>query len=432
MMFLKKMMNLPVHLQIILAMVFAGFFGVFFHENTYAIILIHNYIKPFGTLFLNSLKMTAIPLVFTSLLLGIGNMENASSASKMGFRAILMYVFTTFFSAIVGVSIGVLLKVGKNLSQGVCSSISSVYSNNHCNETKVISFEGFISGLIPDNLVKAMSSNTFLLQVVVSAAIIGYAMLNITERSRSSIIFFCGSLNDLLIEVVKVVMKFAPLGVFALVSSLLMDLLNTQSSKGVTELLYGIAWYAIVTIIALLVMTYVVYSLFIKIFVKDEKLSYFFRGIAPVQILAFSTSSSSATLPSLIKCVEQNLQVSKRISNFVLPLGCGINLDGSVIYMSTSIIFLGNIFGIDFHFSDYIYLIVNVSLASFGIGFPGGGLIAISMILQNFGLPVGSIALIMIPERILDMCRTTVSISGDAMVAFIIDRLEKKEKNNFL
>ena len=278
----------------------------------------------------------------------------------------------------------------------------------------------FLVDLIPENLFEALSSNFNLLQVVVIAIILGIALLKIPPRKSKPVILFFEGLNDAIIELIRFIMKLAPLGVFALVASLLIEIAGDSNPGEVFEILYALLWYMATVVFGLLLLTSVVYPIILKLFTKMGYI-HFFTGIRPAQLIAFTTSSSSAALPVTMEQVEKHLGVSEEISSFVLPLGATVNMNGTALYQGIAIVFIAQALGMNLPISAQLVIVANVAISSIGVaGVPGAAMVTTTMILQSIGIPAGGLALILAPDRILDMCRTVTNITGDATVAVVI------------
>ena len=388
-----------------------------------------NYIKPWGTIFLNSLKMIAIPLIFASLIIGIANIEDVTKLSRIGGRTLLIYTTTTVLAVILGLTVANLAQPGKIISQDTRDRLMQLYGDQTVQHEAALQQAQlrrplqFLVDLVPENLAAALSDNTSLLQVVVVSIILGIALLKIPPRQSKPVIRFFDGINGVTIELVQFSMKLAPLGVFALVASLLTEVAGNAPDK-ISEILFALLGYMATVILGLLLLTYAIYPLILKLFTKVGYV-HFFRNIQPAQLIAFTTSSSSAALPVTMDQVKKHLGVSEEISNFVLPLGATINMDGTALYQGIAVVFIAQALGIDLSISVQLIIVANVAISSIGVaGVPGASIITTTMILQSIGIPAAGLALILVPDRILDMCRTATNITGDAVVAVLISSLE--------
>ena len=388
-----------------------------------------NYIKPWGTIFLNSLKMIAIPLIFASLIIGIANIEDVTKLSRIGGRTLLIYTTTTVLAVILGLTVANLAQPGKIISEHTRNRLMEMYGDQAVQHGIALQQAQlrrplqFLVDLVPENLAAALSDNTSLLQVVVVSIILGIALLKIPPRQSKPVIRFFDGINGVTIELVQFSMKLAPLGVFALVASLLTEVAGNAPDK-ISEILFALLGYMATVILGLLLLTYAIYPLILKLFTKVGYV-HFFRNIQPAQLIAFTTSSSSAALPVTMDQVKKHLGVSEEISNFVLPLGATINMDGTALYQGIAVVFIAQALGIDLSISVQLIIVANVAISSIGVaGVPGASIITPTMILQSIGIPAAGLALILVPDRILDMCRTATNITGDAVVAVLISSLE--------
>lgn len=424
------MKKLSLHIQIFIGLVAGLAFAMLSIRLGWSTTFTINYIKPFGTIFLNSLKMIAVPLIFASLITGITNIEDVAKLSRIGGKTFFIYTTTTVLAVILGLTIANLAKPGEIISEQTRDRLMSLYGDQAEQHGDVLQQTNqggplqFLIDLIPENLFKALSDNFNLLQVVVVAIILGIALLKIPLRKRKPVILFFEGLNDAIIELVRFIMQLAPLGVFALVASLLIEIAGGNSPGEILEILFALLWYVATVILGLLLLTYIVYPSILKLFTKIGY-THFFKSIQPAQLIAFTTSSSSAALSVTMKQVEKHLGVSENISSFVLPLGATVNMDGTALYQGIAIVFIAQALGMNLSTSAQLMIVANVAISSIGVAsVPGAAMITTAMILQSIGIPAAGIALILVPDRILDMCRTATNITGDAMVAVLIGSSE--------
>ncbi len=388
-----------------------------------------NYIKPIGTIFIRGLKMIAVPLVLASLIIGVANIGDISKLTRMGGKTLLIFIATTVVSITIGLSIVAIIKPGHKLPEATRTSLMELYNSNA--EGKIDFAEQVKSrgplqplvDMVPDNIFLATTSNSSMLQVVFFALIIGVALLRIPKERSSPVIGFFNGLNDAIVKIVEFIMLIAPYGVFALIASLIIEISGDDPSKA-WELLYALLWYSMTVIAGMLIMMTVVYPLLLKMF-SDIKYLDFFKGMRPAMLLGFSTSSSTATLPVTMERVEKHLGVSEEVSSFVLPLGATINMNGTSLYQGVSAIFIAQALGLDLSLSSQLMIVLTATLAAVGTaGVPGAGLVMLIIVLEAVGIPAAGIALIMAPERILDMVRTMINISGDATVSVVVASTE--------
>ncbi|OJW68882.1 MAG: dicarboxylate/amino acid:cation symporter [Candidatus Amoebophilus sp. 36-38] len=424
------MKKIELHIQILIGLVLGLSFAIVSIKLGWPVSFTINYIKPVGTLFLNSLKMVAIPLVFASLIIGITSIEDTTKLSRIGGKTFFIYTVTTIIAVLLGLGIANLVRPGEVISTQTRDALLRLYGvqvEQHAGSLKQITTSGplqFLVDLVPENLFQALGSNLNLLQVVVVATMLGIALLKIPVRKSKPVILFFEGLNEAIIELVRFIMKLAPVGVFALVSSLLIEIAGGSNTHEVFEILYALLWYVATVIIGLAVMTLVIYPIIMRFFSNTSYFT-FLKEMRPAQLIAFTTSSSSAALPVTMECVEKHLGVSEEISSFVLPLGATVNMDGTAVYQGVAIVFIAQALGIKLSIETQLMIIANVAISSIGVaGVPGGAMVTTTMILHAIGIPGIGLALILAPDRILDMCRTVTNITGDAVVAVVVASTE--------
>ncbi|MEL6413139.1 MAG: dicarboxylate/amino acid:cation symporter, partial [Bacteroidota bacterium] len=338
------MKRVPLHIQILIGLLLGLGFAVLSIKVGLPATFTVNYIKPFGTLFLNSLKLVAIPLIFASLVVGITSIEDVTRLSRIGGKTFLIYTLTTVLAVMLGLAIANLVKPGQVISEQTRDRLMTLYASEAEQRSatlKELQTNGplqFLIDLVPENLITALSSNLNLLQVVLLAIVFGIALLKIPPRKSKPLIQLFEGMNEAIVELIRFIMKLAPLGVFALVASLLVEVAGENDPSEVFEVLYALLWYCATTVAGLAFMTFVVYPILLKCFTKVSYVD-FFRGIRPAQLVAFTTSSSSAALPVTMERVERHLGVSEEISSFVLPLGATVNMDGTALYQGIAIVF---------------------------------------------------------------------------------------------
>ncbi len=428
------MKKIESYIQILIALVLGVCFAVCSIQFGWPASFTISYIKPIGTLFLNSLKMIAIPLVFSSLIVGITSIGDTTKFSRIGGKAFLLYAFSMLASSALGIFFTHLMQPGSIISPSTRDSLLQLYASKAEQHTMVYQDLSatsaplkFILDLIPTNFFQAMSNNSKLLQIVIVATLLSIALIRIAEEKRKPVIQFFVGINAAIIELVRLIMNLAPIGVFSLVSSLLIEVVGNNATDNIMEILYALAKYSLTVILALAIMTFVIYPAMMMLFTKQNYLQ-FLRKIRPAQLLAFTASSTSAALPATMDCLEKKLHVPEEISRFVLPLGTSINMDGTAIYQGVAICFIAQALGVDLSLTTQLILVANVTLSSIGVaGVPGGAMVATTIILNSIGIPGAGLALILAPDRILDMCRTVTNITGDAVVTVIVAHTEKKE-----
>lgn len=388
-----------------------------------------NYIEPVGTIFIRMLQLVAIPLVIASLIVGITNLNDLTKLSRMGGKTIGIYMVTTVFAITIGLTVVNVFEPGKVLPEETRDSLFASYQENiegkeqAATELLDRSPLQFIVDIVPSNFFAAASDNANMLQIVFIALIIGIGLMRIPDKKSRVLIDFFDALNDVVIKIVEMIMKIAPYGVFALIASVIVELGGDDMARTV-ELLQALLMYALVVIAGLLLHVAIVYTILFKIF-SNMRLRDFMKGIRPAQLLGFSTSSSLATLPLTMERVEKNLGVHEEVASFVLPVGATINMDGTSLYQAVAAVFIAQAVGIDLSVSQQLIIVMTATLASIGTaGVPGAGIIMLVIVLQAVEVPVEGIALILGVDRILDMCRTAVNITGDAAVSVAIAATE--------
>lgn len=416
------------HWQIIIGLILGLFWGLF--SSAAGITeFTTNYIRPFGTIFVDLLKLIAVPLILASLVVGITSLNDMTKLSRMGGKTIAIYMVTTSFAIIIGLAIVNIMQPGKALPIETRMGLMESYSENveqsdeAARELLERSPLQFLVEIVPENAIEAASDNSNMLQVVFIAILLGVGLIKIPLQKGEILINFFDALNDVIIKIVDFIMKTAPYGVFALMAAVIVDLAGDDLTQAV-NLLRALGWYCLAVIIGLLLHVFIVYSSLFKIFSK-MKLVDFFRAIRPAILLGFSTSSSAATLPVTMDRVEKNLGVNEEVSSFVLPVGATINMDGTSLYQAVAAVFIAQVLGIDLSIAQQLTIVLTATLASIGTaGVPGAGIIMLVIVLQAIQVPVEGIALILGVDRILDMLRTAVNITGDAAVSVAVAHTE--------
>ena len=415
----------PLHTKIMLGLVFGLLFGLFCIIVGVPSSFVVYYIKPFGTIFVNGLKMVAMPLILASLIVGVSNLGDISKLSRMGGKTIGIYLVTTILATTIGLLIVNIIQPGKIITEETRTELMGMFEQDMIQKTDVankLKDEGPLQPLvniIPENLFSASSKNSNMLQIVFFAILFGVALLQIKSEKKHIVVGFFQGLNDVVIKIIHYIMMIAPYGVFALISTLIVEIAGNNPSKTM-EVLNALLLYAVTVLIGLLIMIFIVYPSIFKIFTK-VKYRAFFKGIRDAQILAFSTSSSSATLPVTMESVEKNLNVSEEVSSFVLPLGATINMDGTSLYQSVAAVFIAHAMGLELSLTSQLAIVLTAVLASIGsAGVPGAGMVMLVIVLEAAGIPAAGLALIVAPDRPLDMCRTIVNVTGDATVAMVV------------
>jgi proton glutamate symport protein len=421
--------KIPLHTKIILGLVLGLIFGLVVIKTDIPNSFTLNYIKPFGTIFINALKMIAVPLVLASLIVGVSNLGDISKLSRIGGKTIGAYLITTVLAITIGLILVNIFQPGKSLPVETRENLMTLYEGDAGSraltaaELQEQSPLQPLVDIVPQNVFLATSNNGAMLQVVFFAILIGIALLQIPKEKGRSVIAFFDGLNDVIIQIVNYIMLIAPIGVFALMASLIVEIAGENPDSAV-ELLLALLKYSLVVLGGLFTMILLVYPLILMGFTKIKYLD-FFKAIRPAQLLAFSTSSSSATLPVTIKQVEEEIGVSEEVSSFVLPLGATVNMDGTSLYQGVAAVFIAQALGMELSLTQQLMIVLTATLASIGsAGVPGAGLIMLIIVLESIGVPAAGIALIIAPDRILDMFRTVVNVTGDATVCAIVASTE--------
>ncbi len=390
-----------------------------------------DFIRPVGTIFVNLLQLIAIPLVLASLVVGVTKLNNLTQLSRMGGKTIGIYMVTTVCAITIGLVSVNLIQPGKALPEETRVELMESYQEN-VEEREQTAEQALQRGplqplvdIVPPNVVSAMSSNANMLQVVFIAILLGIGLIQIEKAKSRHLVNFFDGFNDVIIKIVDYIMLLAPYGVFALLAAVIIDLAGDDLSRAV-DLLFALGWYSLAVLIGLFLHMNLVYFTLFKIF-STMTLRNFFRGIRPAMLLGFSTSSSAATLPVTMERVEKNLGVEEEVSSFVLPVGATINMDGTSLYQAVAAVFIAQAVGMDLSIAQQLTIVLTATLASIGTaGVPGAGIIMLVIVLNSVQVPVEGIALILGVDRILDMCRTAVNITGDAAVAVAVASTEGK------
>jgi len=381
---------------------------------------IKDYIKPFGTIFINLLKLIAVPLILASLIKGVSDLKDISKLSQMGGRTILTYLITTLTAVTIGLILVNALQPGKSISVEIRNELVEAYSTN-TEEKQAAAAKQKEAGplnalveMVPSNIFLAASNNRNMLQVIFFALFFGIGMILLPRKKIKPVKKFFDSFNNIILKLIDLIMLAAPYGVFALLAALVVEAPSL-------ELFQALALYAITLLLGLAAMI-VVYIMIVRVFTK-KKVDFFMKGIAPAQLLAFSTSSSAATLPVTMECVEENLGVDEEVASFVLPIGATINMDGTSVYQGVAAVFIAQAFGLDLSLSAQLGIVFTATLASIGTAaVPSAGIVMLVIVLAQAGIPEAGLALIFAIDRPLDMCRTIVNVTGDAAVSMIVGK----------
>jgi Na+/H+-dicarboxylate symporter len=417
-------MKLELHWKIIIGLVLGLIFGVLAAANGWSGFTT-NWIAPFGKIFINLLKLIAVPLVLSSLITGVASLSDLKKLSRIGGKTITIYIVTTAISVTIGLVAVNLLKPGDTVPEDMKVKLQETYKSaasgklEAADQIKERRPLQPIVDMVPSNFFSSASNNRNMLQVVFVAIIIGIALIQIPKNKAKPVLDFMEGINDLVIKLVDNIMLMAPIGVFALIADTITSIAGDNLSN-VLELLSALGFYMLVVIIGLTIQMVFTYTAVLKIF-SNMSLKKFYQGIAPAQLLAFSTSSSAATLPVTMERCEDELGVSEEVSSFVLPLGATINMDGTALYQAVAAVFIAQTLGMDLTLGAQLTIVLTAVLASIGTAaVPGAGIIMLIIILEAIGVPSAGIALILGVDRILDMMRTVTNVTGDASVAVAV------------
>lgn len=377
------------------------------------------YIEFLGTIFIRLITMVVIPLVFASLVLGTASLGNIKQLGRIGLKTFLYYTVTTAIAIAIGLFLANMLQPGAGMDAEVRSSLMQNFegiAKEKISSSKDKNVVDMLVSIIPTNPIAAMASNDMLGLIFFSISL-GIAITYIPEEKSRGFLNGIQVLNDAVVQLVHLIMKFAPYGVFALMASVV--------AKFGVDILFTLLNYSLVVTLGLVIHVLFTYGLSIRFLGKVSPL-FFFKNMREVLLLAFTTSSSNATLPLNMETVNEKFGVPAKISSFVLPLGATINMDGTALYQGVAAVFIAQVYGIDLTLVDQLMILLTATMASVGAaGIPGAGLITLTVILQTIGIPVEGIALILGVDRILDMCRTVVNVTGDASCALFVAESEK-------
>ena len=418
------MKKLALHWKILLGMVLGVAFGFLMVSFSGGKEIVQDWIKPFGTIFINALKLIAVPLILGSLISGVSDLKDISKLSKMGGKTISIYLLTT----VVAVSIGLLLVnvvvPGDSITEATRSEMVSNYAQNtqkYKDEAAAQQNSGPLQALVdlvPDNIIGAAGENRNMLQVIFFAVFFGVGLILLPEDRAKPVKDFFNSFNEVILKMIDLIMLAAPYGVFALLAALIVE-------SPSADLFKALGWYALTVVAGLFIMI-VFYTVLVMVF-TGKKPKEFLQGISPAQLLAFSTSSSAATLPVTMERVHEHLGVDEEVSSFVLPIGATINMDGTSLYQAVAAVFIAQAFGMDLSLGVQLGIVATATLASIGsAAVPGAGMVMLVIVLAQAGIPEAGLALIFAVDRPLDMCRTVVNVTGDATVSMLIAKSEGK------
>ena len=424
-------MKLELHWKIIIGLLLGLLYGIFAASQGLTSFT-SEWISPFGKIFLNLLKLIAVPLVLSSLITGVASLSDTKKLSRIGSKTITIYIVTTAVAVTIGLISVNILQPGDTVPEDMKTKLQETYKSaasgrmEAAAEVKDRSVLQPLVDMVPSNVFSSASNNRNMLQVVFVAIIVGIALIQIPKNKGRPVLEFFEGINELVIKLVDNIMLVAPIGVFALIADTITSVAG-DNLNNILELLSALGYYMLAVIIGLILQMAITYTAVLKLFSKMD-LKTFYQGIAPAQLLAFSTSSSGATLPVTMERCEDELGVSEEVSSFVLPLGATINMDGTALYQAVAAVFIAQTIGMDLTLGAQLTIVFTAVLASIGTAaVPGAGIIMLIIILEAVSVPSAGIALILGVDRILDMMRTVTNVTGDASVAVAV---HSSESNN--
>lgn len=422
------MKKLPLHLQIIIGLVLGLAYGILSSVSGWSSFT-SDWIAPFGTIFINLLKLIAVPLVLCSLITGVASLSDLKKLSRIGGKTIAIYLVTTTIAVTLGLVLVNTMQPGNQVPEDMKIQLQETYrdkAESRAGSAQEVKERGPLQpivDMVPSNVFQSATSNRNMLQIVFVAILMGIGLIQIPENRSKPVLAIFEGLNDVIIKLVDIIMLMAPIGVFSLIAQTINKVAGNDLGQ-VLELLSALGFYMLTVIIGLVVHASLTYNGILKIY-SSMPLSFFYRGIAPAQLLAFSTSSSGATLPVTMERCEDELGVSEEVSSFVLPLGATVNMDGTALYQSVAAVFIAQTLGMELTLVDQLTIVLTAVLASIGsAAVPGAGVIMLVIVLEAIGVPSAGIALILGVDRILDMMRTVVNVTGDASVAVAVASTE--------
>jgi Na+/H+-dicarboxylate symporter len=462
-----KKRRIPLHFQIIIGLVL-GVAWAFLSGSLGLKDFTMNWIAPFGDIFINLLKLIAVPLVLFSIISGISGLSDTKSLGRLGIKTLSLYLVTTVTAVCLGLVLVNVVKPGNRISNelqtvnrlsyeiwagdnkvqvkdgkhlindpqyaqylGEAKDKLAQEESNATIEDKMMAAKAqkdkgplqFLVEMVPSNIFLSFN-DSLMLQVIFFAIFFGITLISLPRAKVAGMVSFIEGGSEIFIKMVDIVMRGAPFFVFALMAGKLTQMANDNTDR-IINLLGAISTYMVVVFVGLCIMMFIVYPFIFTRFVKKLKYGAFFKAMAPAQFLAFSSSSSAATLPVTMDCVHDNLGVREEVGSFVLPIGATVNMDGTSLYQAVAVVFLAQLHGVDLNLTQQLTIVLTATLASIGTAaVPSAGLIMLIIVLQSVGLNPAWIALIFPVDRILDMCRTVVNVTGDATVATVVANSE--------
>ena len=395
------MNNLALHWKILIGMLLGVIFGVLMLQFNYGKDLVVDWVKPLGTIFINALKLIAIPLILASLIKGVSDLKDIAKLSKMGGRTVLLYMITTVTAVTIGLGIVNLIQPGKIVSKEAQAKLVEAYAEDAASK-QIIANEQKSDGplqplidIVPSNIFDAATDNANMLQIIFFSIFFGIGLILIPEQKAKPVKDFFDALNDVILKMIDLIMLAAPFGVFALLAALVVDAPSPDLFK-------ALGLYSLCVLLGLCLM--IIFYIILVRFYATKTPKFFLKGILPAQLLAFSTSSSAATLPVTMERVQEHLGVEEEVSSFVLPIGTTINMDGTSLYQGIAAIFIAQTFGLQLDLAAQLSIIATASLASIGAAaVPSAGMVMLLIVLGQAGIPEAGLALIFAVDRPLDM-----------------------------
>ena len=416
------------HWQIIIGLVLGVAYGVIAAISGWGT-FVSDWIAPWGTIFISLLTLIAIPLVLASLITGVASLADLRKLGRIGGKTITIYLVTTTISITIGLVLVNVMRPGDRVPEDMRVQLQETYETAASQREAAADDAGSrgplqaIVDMVPSNFFAAASNNRNMLQIVFFSILVGIGIIRIKPDRAETLLNFFHAINDMIIRLVDIIMLMAPLGVFALMASTITSVAGDDISA-VVDLVGALGYYCLAVVLGLIIHMSITYPTILKIF-TPVSLKTFVSAIAPVQVVAFSTSSSGATLPVTMEAAEKDIGVSEEVSSFVLPLGATINMDGTALYQGIAAVFIAQSLGMDLDLAAQLTIILTALLASIGTAaVPGAGIIMLVIILEAVGVPSAGIALILGVDRILDMMRTVTNVTGDVTVATAVAATE--------
>ncbi len=415
-------MKLALHWKILIGMILGILFGYLMNYLDYKP-FVQDWIKPFGSMFINSLKLIAVPLIVVSLITGIADLKDISKISKIGGKTVGIYLITTAVAVALGLVLANVIQPGNYVSKEAGAQLLETFKDDV--STKILQAEDQKSigplqplvDIVPDNFFKALTDNGSMLKVIFFSILIGIGIILIKPEDSKPVVGFFKGMNEIILKIIDLIMLTAPYGVFSLLAALMVEIPDSS-------ILTGLVAYALTVVLGLATLIFGFYSTIYYLITKRSPWK-FYKKILPAQLLAFSTSSSAATLPVTMERVIEHVGVDDEVASFVLPLGATINMDGTAIYQAIAAIFIAQVMGIPLDIYAQLMIIVTATLASIGsAAVPSAGMVMLVIVLGQAGIPEAGLALIFAVDRPLDMLRTVVNVTSDATVATIIAKSE--------